>query len=330
MNSRSTPQACTPSGASLGAARRESFERWIDGLIRRLQAYTATSPWERLLERAQASRAQSAIAAPDFAGDLIGRLSDRLGLSNRVKARPQARTGRQLHKTLAVADADHEFLRVIQRARGGRRMIPYVAAAPLLAEARAARAVSGSAPWDAVLITLGLPDLNGNSAIAQMRALHPGLKIWATVGIEESHTLIGAICAGADGYIVKCFNPGGASASLSALDQDQPPLGRKLAVSLLQLAGDSLWPREFSGGSQPPLQDCFSRAQNQLLRLIARGDSIATAGERMAPTEGGAHAIVRQIYGLLQTPQLRASVPEALREQARARNARGPDSIEIR
>ncbi len=329
MSSRSTPQTCTPSAASLRAARRESFERWIDGLIRRLQAYTATAPWERLPERTRAGRAQSAIATPDFAGDLIGRLADRLGLANRDEAKPQARTGRHLHKTLAVADADHEFLRVIQRARGGLRLIPYMAAAPLLAEARAARAVSGSAPWDAALITLGLPDLNGNSTIAQMRALHPGLKIWATVGVEESHTLIGAICAGADGYIVKCFNPGAASAELRALDQDQPPLGRKLAVSLLQLAGDSLWPRESSGGSQPPLQDCFSRAQNQLLRLIARGDSIATAGERMTLTDGGAHAIVRQIYGLLQTPQLRASVPEALREQTRAHLAHGRGSIEI-
>ena len=324
MSSRSTQQAFTGSRGGLRAAARASFVRWIDGVIQRLEAFTATPPWA---QQPRDGRAEGVIAMPGFGDGFIGRLS---GHGEASMEQPRARTGRHLRATLAVADADDEFLRVMQRARGGRRLIRYAAGAPLLAEAKAARSVSGTAPWDAVLITLGLPDLNGITAIAQMRALHPGLRIWATVGVEESHTLIGAICAGADGYIIKNFAPGSAATDLGALDQDQRPLGRKLAVSLLQLAGDSLWPREPSIQSLPPLADGFTRAQLQLLRLIARGDSIVIAGERMSLVEGDANTLVRQIYEMLQSPQRRHSVPEALRDQVRARMARGRSDIEIR
>lgn len=327
MNSRSTQQAFIQSRAGLRAMARASFVRWIDGVIQRLEGYTATPPWA---QPPRGGRAESAIAMPGFGDSFIGRLS---GRGEEAVEQPRARTGRHLRPTLAVADADDEFLRVMQRARGGRRLIRYAAGAPLLAEAKAARSVSGTAPWDAVLITLGLPDLSGTTAIAQMRAMHPGLRIWATVGVEESHTLIGAICAGADGYIIKNFAPGSAATDLGALDQDQRPLGRKLAVSLLQLAGDSLWPREpvmQSLQSLPPLADSFSRSQLQLLRLIGCGDSVAIAGERMSLVEGDANTLVRQIYEMLQSPQCRDRVPEALREQVRARMGRGRDDIEIR
>ncbi|MDB5977225.1 MAG: DNA-binding response regulator [Nevskia sp.] len=324
MNSRSTQQALTQSRAGLRATARASFVRWIDGVIQRLETFTATPPWA---QPPRGGCAESAITMPGFADGFLARLS---GRGEAATEQPRARTGRHLRMTLAVADADDEFLRVMQRACGGRRLIRYAAGAPLLAEAKAARSVSGTAPWDAALITLGLPDLNGTTAIAQMRALHPGLCIWATVGVEESHTLIGAICAGADGYIVKNFAPGSAAMDLGALDQDQRPLGRKLAVSLLQLAGDSLWSREPSIQSLPPLADGFTRTQLQLLRLIARGDSIAVAGERMSLVEGDANMLVRQIYAVLQSPQRRDRVPEALREQVRARMAGGREDIEIR
>jgi len=214
---------------------------------------------------------------------------------------------------LAIAETDREFLRFISRASGARRLTRYAAAAPLLAEAEAA--AGGAAPWSAALIALGLPDLNGVIAIARLKALYPRLKIWAMAGVEESHTLLGAICAGADGYLIKRLSMDGLVADFGAFNADQPPLGSRLAVSLLKLAGDLVWGRPAPLPVELPPRLGLSRLQLQLLKLVAYGDTIAAAAARMGLSEARGYDCVREIYRTLQQPVLSNAVPQALRAQ---------------
>jgi len=214
---------------------------------------------------------------------------------------------------LAIAETDREFLRFISKASGARRLSRYAAAAPLLAEAEAS--AGAAAPWSAALIALGLPDLNGVIAIARLKALHPGMKIWAMAGVEESHTLLGAICAGADGYLIKRLSMDGVVADFGAFNADQPPLGSRLAVSLLKLAGDLVWGRPAPVPVELPPRLGLSRLQLQLLKLVAYGDTVAAAAARMGLSEAKGYECVREIYRALQQPALSTAVPQALRAQ---------------
>lgn len=220
--------------------------------------------------------------------------------------------------TLGVADDDVPFLRTLNQARGTRSLHCYDSAASVLEAGELARAGDGAAPWDAVIVSIGLPDLHGNAVIARLRDWFPRLTIWAAIGAEESHSLIGAICAGADGYLIKSCKAEGERASLAALDAGQPPLGRSLAVSLLQLAGDSLWSRPSHAPSGLPARLDLSRTQLQLLRLIARGDSIPVAAGRMTLPADTAWLLLRDIYRHLRRAPLCVAVPQTLRLQVLA------------
>jgi len=244
--------------------------------------------------------------------------ASRPGFAQGLPPRPLRRSSIHARPNLGVADDDLPFLRVLNKVRGSRTLNCYDSAAAVLEAGELARAAGGTPPWDALIVSIGLPDLHGNAAIARLRDWFPGLPIWASIGVEESHSLIGAICAGADGYIVKTRRPDPERASLAALDQDRPPFGTSMAVSLLQLAGDSAWSRRSYTPANLPPQLGLSRQQLQLLRLIARGDTVPLAGERMQLPADGAWFILRDIYRHLRKAPLCVAVPQALRLQVLA------------
>jgi DNA-binding NarL/FixJ family response regulator len=229
-----------------------------------------------------------------------------------VAQRPTRRSATHARPNLAVADDDMPFLRVVNQVRGSRSLSCYDSAAAVLESAERARE-NGTMPWDAVLVSIGLPDLHGNAVIARLRDWFPQLTIWAAIGAEESHSLIGAICAGADGYLIKTCRQEPERAALGALDQNRPPLSRSVAAALLQLAGDSLWSTRGQMPQNLPPHLGLSRQQLQLLRLIARGDSLAFAAERLELPIEAAWNVVREVYRHLRKAPLCVSVPRALR-----------------
>jgi len=220
--------------------------------------------------------------------------------------------------TLGIADGDPPFLRALNRARGTHALRCYDSAAGVMEAGARARAAASTPPWDAVIVSLGLPDLHGNAVIAQLRHWFPQLVIWAAIGMEESHSLIGAVCAGADGYLVKSGKPDQDRSGLLALDARRPPFSRSMAVSLLQLAGDPAWNRRGHTPAGLPPRLGLSRQQLQLLQLVARGDAVPAAAERMALAADGAWLVLCEIYGQLRRAPLCTAVPQALRLQVLA------------
>jgi DNA-binding NarL/FixJ family response regulator len=231
---------------------------------------------------------------------------------------PLPRGSLHTRSTLGVADGDQPFVRALRQLRGSRALRCYDSAAAVLAAGEQARAAGGAPPWDGVIVSLGLSDLHGNAVIARLREGFPQLTLWAAIGLEESHSLLGAICAGADGYLVKSGAAASDRANLAALDPERPPFGRAMAVSLLQLAGDPAWNRRGHTPASLPPGLGLSRQQLQLLRLIARGDAVPAVAERMAVRADEAWLILRGIYHQLRRTPLRAAVPQALRLQLQA------------
>lgn len=259
----------------------------------------------------------SASTSLPAAGEAFADDADTVPAWAAAATRPPRRSAIHARPHLAVADDDMPFLHIVNQVRGSRSLSCYDSAAAVLESAERARE-NGTVPWDAVLVCLGLPDLHGNAVIARLRDWFPQLTIWAAIGAEESHSLIGAICAGADGYLIKTCRPEAERTALDALDQDHPPLSRSVAAALLQLAGDSLWSARGQTPPNLPARLGLSRQQIQLLRLIARGDSLQFAAERMELPMEAAWDQLREVYRHLRKAPLCVSVPRALRLQVLA------------
>lgn len=213
-------------------------------------------------------------------------------------------------RDIALLDDDREF-----QSRLGRRGLPplrrYRTAAPLLLEARHAAGMGGEAPWDAVVVSVGLADMNGITALAQLKALFPKLPVWLALPMEEPHSLLAALCAGADGYLLKNEETLLLRQSLVALPTAEPPLGSGLARHL-----HALLTRFAPEDPTQPALFGFSAEQIEFLRVVAKRGSTLEAAAAMELDERQRSERVRSIYRQLRSPRCCGPLLSHMRQRA--------------
>jgi two-component system, OmpR family, KDP operon response regulator KdpE len=156
-------------------------------------------------------------------------------------------TGSDTERVLVVED-EPALLRALEitlRARGYQ-----VVSSP---DGRAALTEAARHPPDAVLLDLGLPDLDGTEVIQRLRAW-TAVPVLVLSGRGGSGDKIGALDAGADDYVTKPFSMDELLARLRALlRRDAQPSSRQVvtighctidpvAHTVLKLAGDNTQP----------------------------------------------------------------------------------------
>ncbi|HEX6738969.1 MAG TPA: response regulator transcription factor, partial [Vicinamibacteria bacterium] len=79
----------------------------------------------------------------------------------------------------------------------------FAAPQPALAELDAARRLGREVPWSLVLMDVELPGMSGIEATRRLKAAAPEVAVVVLTVFEEPGTILQAICAGADGYLLK-------------------------------------------------------------------------------------------------------------------------------
>lgn len=170
-------------------------------------------------------------------------------------------------------------------AHGG---LSLVGAAGSLAEAR----VLLDTDADLFILDLGLPDGNGIDLIAEIRArrgLEPKILVLSVLG--DQTTVLAAVLAGADGYLLKDLDSLDIAQQAAAALSGGAPLSPSIAVYVLRYLRDQ---RE---KPKPDDEDPeLSPREYELLQLLARGQSNRQAAEALSlsPHTVGDH--VKSIY----------------------------------
>ena len=116
------------------------------------------------------------------------------------------------------------------------RPISFTSPTPLLDEAQRTAAAGEPGPqWDLVLMDLKLPGLSGIEATRRLKRLHPDVPVVALTVFEDPVTILDAICAGADGYLLKRTRVRDLLDQLRAIAQGGAPLTPRVARTLLDL-----------------------------------------------------------------------------------------------
>lgn len=184
------------------------------------------------------------------------------------------------------------------------------AAEPLLAEAARLRAQAPEPPWDVVLTDVNLPGMDGIELTRALKRLYPSLRVIALTVFEEPATVLAAICAGADGYLVKSAGAGDIAAQLDALTRDGAPLNASVARTLLNLVRASQHP---PFGTALPTDLGLTPRQLDVLRALVDGRSYRDIGERLGISIDTVRSHIRQIYAALQVHSVAEAVTFALR-----------------
>lgn len=165
--------------------------------------------------------------------------------------------------------------------------------------------------WDLAVMDLQLPDASGIEAIRSLKAAVPDRPVVALTVFEEPSTILQAICAGADGYMLKRSTAPELLRQLRAAAEGGAPLTSGVARTVLNLVRQNLPSAPTKPG--PSRLDLTEREQ-EVLRCLVDGLAYKEAAERLDVSIDSVRTHVRGIYRKLQVHSVGAAVSRALRD----------------
>lgn len=166
--------------------------------------------------------------------------------------------------------------------------------------------------FDVALIDIQLPRLSGIELARRFRTLVPDRALVMLTVFEDPRTILEAICAGADGYLLKSASARELVAQIRAAAAGGAPMTASVARSVLDITR-RLGAREVTGAS-PALLKLTGREQ-EVLRALVRGLSYQQAAGELDITLDTVRSHVRALYRKLQVHSVAAAVARALHDR---------------
>lgn len=179
----------------------------------------------------------------------------------------------------------------------------------MLEQVEAHRERGEGPPWDLVVMDIDLPQLNGIDATRQLRAAAPGISVVNLTVFDEPATILSAICAGADGYLLKSTPAGELVDQLLAVTSGGSPLTPGVARTLLELVRA----QPVQVVSPPKLVLRLSEREQDVLKDLARGLQCKQIAAARGISLHTVRTYVRRIYEKLQVDTMAEAVAVAIR-----------------
>jgi len=186
-------------------------------------------------------------------------------------------------------------------------------ARPLLHAARSAHALGNAAPWDVVLTDMGLPDTDGIELTRELKALFPNLRVILLTVFDEPAHVLAAICAGADGYLLKSSTSQELIDQLDLVVRHGAPISTAIAGTVLRLVREGN--NERLGARTLPRDLGLTQRQLSVLSSLVEGLSYREIGERLGISIDTVRSHIRQIYSALQVHNVAEAVSYALKHR---------------
>jgi DNA-binding NarL/FixJ family response regulator len=229
-------------------------------------------------------------------------------------AGPTTRGGRMTIRTIAVDDdaryrTSLELL--LEHAPEFDLVQTFASPFQAIGSLEASIGMGSSPPWDLVLMDLNLPELSGIECTRRMKELVPGLTIVVLTVLDQEVSILEAICAGADGYLVKHTPADQLLSRLREVMEGGSPLSAGVARTVLDLVRDI----GSSGGRRGPPSLSLTPREQEVLRCLVRGMTYGGAAADLDVSIDTVRSHVRSIYGKLQVHTVAGAVSRALRER---------------
>ncbi|HNB70598.1 MAG TPA: response regulator transcription factor [Acidobacteriota bacterium] len=161
---------------------------------------------------------------------------------------------------------------------------------------------------DAILVDLGLPGMSGIEGIRVMKERFPDVQLIALTVFDEDDKIFDALCAGANGYLLKKTPPAKLLEALRDVTSGGAPISPEIASRVIYLF------RQF----RPPAdrEAChLTQQETQLLKLFVDGHNYKTAAVEMNISVNTISFHLRNIYRKLQVHSKSEAVSKALRNR---------------
>lgn len=176
----------------------------------------------------------------------------------------------------------------------------------------AAEAVeAASEGWDLVMMDIEMPRMNGIEGARRMKAALPDLLIVMLTVFEEPATILQAICAGADGYLLKKSSARDLLAAARSIVDGGAPLTPGVARALL---GMLRLGAATSERSPSPTRLSLSAREQEVLRCLVDGHGYKQTAAQLGISIETVRTHVKKLYKKLQVHSVAEAVSRAVRE----------------
>lgn len=169
-------------------------------------------------------------------------------------------------------------------------------------------------PWDLVLMDLELPRMNGIEGTRRIKAHLPTVPVVVLTVFEEPPTVLEAICAGADGYLLKRTPPGALLEQLRSVVAGCAPLSAGVARTVLDLLRQSGGEWKSGAGSAGPSRLDLTEREQDVLRCLVQGMAYKQVARHLEISIDTVRSHVRSVYSKLQVHSVAQAVSRAIRE----------------
>lgn len=159
---------------------------------------------------------------------------------------------------------------------------------------------------DVILTDIGLPGKSGIDGIPELRLLHPDANVVVLTVYEDNDRVFQALCAGANGYLLKNTAPARLLECLRDAGAGGAPMSPEIARQVVDLF------RRF----RPPARAQYNLTPHEarLLKLLVEGHSYRSAAAELQVSINTVAFHIQSIYGKLQVHSKSEAVARALRE----------------
>ena len=188
----------------------------------------------------------------------------------------------------------------------------FPAPAPLLDAVCGRPGAAIRAGWDIAIMDVEMPGMNGIEATRELKKAVPEIGVVILTVFEEPETILEAICAGADGYLLKTATPAEIIEQVRLVEAGGSPLTPGVArtvLGLLRRFGDRVEPKAVAS---PPGVD-LSERELEVLRGLARGLSYKQVAADLGISIDSVRSYVRRLYRKLQVHSVTEAILRAMR-----------------
>ncbi|MFK7928171.1 MAG: response regulator transcription factor [Myxococcota bacterium] len=165
--------------------------------------------------------------------------------------------------------------------------------------------------WDVVLMDLDLPGVSGIEGIRRMKAQFPTVKVVVCTVFEEPATVVEAIGAGADGYLLKGLDPDELLEQIRLVVDGGASLSSNVARTLLAFVRDQA---PSAPALEPDRLDLTPR-EREVLRCLVNGQSYKQAAATLDVSLHTVRFHIRGLYRKLQVNNVAEAVSRAVRQR---------------
>jgi len=160
---------------------------------------------------------------------------------------------------------------------------------------------------DVILTDIGLPGVSGIEGMPQLRSRFPEAHLLVLTVYEDNDRVFQALCAGANGYLLKDTPPARLLDYLGDAASGGAPMSPAIAREVVSIFRRFRTPERAQYGLTPH--------ELRLLKMLVEGHSYKTAAAELEVSVNTIAFHIQNIYGKLQVHSKSEAVTRALREK---------------